>query len=255
MSDKNNNTRRPRIQPVSRETAYTKLKACSSFEEADRRLRLGWPVTEVARFIQEESGEYTDVTFDSLCETLSRYYATIPAAEKGTGVNSLVARKAAKALSDGLDEVEELKKLYEIQLERIEIDFQHEKNMNKLLPTTWKEIQVAMKLANQSAQLKMDLGLVKRQIGQLDVSAGQHALEAGERYGRESVGKVMADPEARRRVLGLAEKLLVLGAKAGIEAVELDKVIEEEKEKEASVIDVTPVEHSEKEGTGEDNAD
>lgn len=237
MAKDNKTPRKPRLQPVSRDTSFTKLKACTSFTEADRRLRLGWSLADVARYMQEE-GDYTDVTHDSLSDVLSRYYDTIPAMEKALAINSPAQQKLAKQVNAGLDEVAEIQRLYDMQMERIEIDFTHEKNMNKLMPTTGKEIYVAMKLLNQSAQVKMDLGLIKRQLGSLEVN-GQLAAAAGEQYGRESVGKVLADPEARRKVLGLAEKLMLLAAKAGIDAAALSREVQEQ---EKNIIDVVPVE-------------
>ena len=99
-----------------------------------------------------------------------------------------------------------------------------------------------MKLLRQSAELKMDLGIVKRQLGTMEVT-GQLAADAGDRYGKDYIGKVIADPDSRRKVLGLAERLLALGAKASIDAIAMiGEVADKKREQETAVeniIDVT----------------
>ena len=230
MSD----NRRPRLQPVSRDTKFAKLKACSSFEEADRRLRLGCTFVEVARFVQEERQEYTDITHESMCDVLAKYYESIPQTEKALAVNGPIARKLAKQINYNLDEVEELEKLYALQMKRIAIGHGHEENMNMQLPNMGKEIFVAMKILNQTAQLKMDIGITKRQLGQLDIN-GQQALEVGERYGNENVSKVLSDPESRRKVMLLAEQLIKKGLKINPDAVITER-------QESDIIDVEPIE-------------
>jgi hypothetical protein len=220
LSDQNKKNRRPPIKPVSRDTKFVKLKACQCFDEADRRLRLGQSFTDIARFIQQDNQEYTETAEAHLVNVLTEYYESIPLIEKAMGANSPTQRKLAKQLDSGLDEVAELERVYKIQMERVENLVQQEKNMGIALKDfTGKEIWFAVKILEQSSKLKMDLGIVKRQLGQLDIGSAPAALELGERYGRESVGKVLSDPEARRRVLALAEKLITLSDKAGINDV------------------------------------
>ncbi len=212
-----------RIRPVSRPThsAYSRLKSMQNFAEVDRRVRLGWSPNDVAVSIHEEFKELLDVSVKYLKKLIERYRTLIPPAElSAVSPNSLLGKHIAKRMSQGIDELAELERLYQVHIERIDIDIANEKRINKLLPSTQQEIVVAMKLLKQSSDLKMDLGLTKRQLGSMEVT-GTLAADATTRYGRESVGKTIADPESRRNVLGIAEKLMLLAEKAGIDAVNL----------------------------------
>lgn len=212
--------RRPTIKPISRITssAFSRLKNAKCFAEVDRRVRLGWSSMDVASAIHEEFGEMTETPIKYLKKLIDRYRNSIPPSELSiVSPTSLLGRNLAKRMSQGLDELAEVERLYRMQMARIEIDMDNERKITKLLPTTGNEIFIAMKLLKQSSDLKMDMGLVKRQLGSVEMT-GQLAAEASERYGKDSVGKVLADPESRRKVLGLAERLLAIGSKANLDA-------------------------------------
>lgn len=221
----NGSERRPTIRPESREAEgrFKKLKLLKSFAEVERRLRMGWSAPACAKMVQEEFNEYTDITRDSLCTIISEFASTIPPAEMGLAVGSPAYKRAAKKLNEGLDELDEIEKLYRMQMARLDIDIATEQKIKKLFPTTKNEVFIAMKLLNLSAQLKMDLGLVKRQLGTMEVN-GQIAAEATERYGRDSVGKVLADPDSRRKVLQLAEKFAAFTTKAGVDTIDIGAI-------------------------------
>lgn len=239
------------VKPISRSApgALAKLKNCRCFPELDRRLRLGWATSDLATMVQEEYGECKDVAVKYLQKLIDTYRKAIPSAELAiSSSNSLVARNAIKRVAEGLDELKELERLYQMQVERIGIDVENEKKINKLFPGTGREIFIAMKLVNQSAQLKMDLGLLKRQMGSVEMT-GALAADVGQRYGKDSLGKVVADPDSRRKVLGLVEKFVTLGAKASLDAVDiLGQAYEGQASEDTApenskdVIDVTPTE-------------
>lgn len=215
-------SRKPRISAVSRGGGgpLGRLGACACFPEIDRRIRLGWTTPALVKAIQEEFGELGDLSIPYVKKLLDQYRSSIPPAELSmASANSVVARNANRKLSDGINELDELEKLYKLQMDRINIDFDKEQKLGKLFNGTGREVFVAMKILRQSAELKMDLGLVKRQLGTMEVT-GQVAAEVTERYGKDSIGKVISDPESRRKVLGLAERLFQLGAKAGIDVAD-----------------------------------
>jgi hypothetical protein len=244
---KNKNTgRKPVIRPVSRITSgpLGKLRSTHCFPEIDRRIRLGWSVSDVADMIQEEYKECTDTSKKYLRKLLDDYRKSIPPAELSmTSSNSLISRNATKVVAQGIDELIELEKLYNVQYRRIMMEVGNEEKINKLFPNTGREVFVAMKLLRQSAELKMDLGLVKRQLGHVEVT-GQLAADVSDRYGKDSIGKVISDPESRRKVLGIAERLIQLGAKASLDAVEmLGQAAQERRALErGNIIDVEAVE-------------
>lgn len=236
--------RAPGVRPISRITSggLSKLKSARCFPEIDRRMRLGWSTSDLVSMIRDEYNECLDIKESYLRKVVDLYRKSIPPAELTMSPVSVISRNATKKVSEGLDELSELEKLYNLQLDRISIDVDNEKKIKKLFPTTGREVFVAMKLLRQSAELKMDLGLVKRQLGTMEVT-GQLAADVSDRYGKDHLGKVIADPDSRRKVLGLAERLLAVGAKASIDAIAIlgeaaDKNREQE-EAETSVIDVT----------------
>lgn len=227
-NNRDDGTRKPRLMPVSRQNTGNKFMTCQCFSEIDRRIRLGWTTTALVKSIQEEFGELKELSPIYLKKLLDEYRASIPPAELSMlSSNSMIARNATKKIADGINELDELEKLYKIQMDRINIDYDKEKMLGKLMNNTGREVFVAMKILRQSAELKMDLGLIKRQLGTMEVT-GQVAAEVTERYGKDSIGKVISDPDSRRKVLGLAERLFQLGAKAGIDVADtLGKIGEE----------------------------
>lgn len=224
MDDKNESTsggKRPRIKPVSRITSstYARLRSASFFPEIDRRLRLGWSCMDLARAIQEEFNDFKDTPVKYLRKLLDRYRSSIPPAELSmVSQDSYISRTATRKVAAGIDELAELERLYAMQMARIDIDIKNENTISKLLNTTGNEIYIAMKILKQSADLKMDLGLTKRQLGAVEVT-GQMAAEIGARHGDESIGKAIADPNSRRKVLHIAERIMALSERAGIDVV------------------------------------
>lgn len=216
--------RRPSIKPVSRDTPNAKkgaaLRDCRCFDEVERRVRMGWSSNDVVRMVQEEKDELTHLSAKYVKKMVDEFRQSIPPAELVLSTrNPIAAKHANTKLSNGLNELSELQRLYEMQMKRVEIDVTNETNINKLFPTTGREIFVAMKILKQSAELKMDLGLAKRQLGELAVT-GQASMQIASRHG-ESVGTVMTDPDSRRRVLGMVETLIALGSQTGVDAADM----------------------------------
>jgi hypothetical protein len=222
---KNGSPRSRRIKPTSRQESFVRLRDLKCFAEAHDRLAQGWPCPEVARFIQDLKGEYTNVTRVGLINILKNYRKTIPAAELAMHKVPKDVQRAVELVEEGMDELVEMQKLYRLQMNRVDIDMQTEAKINKLLPSMTQEIRTAREILNNYAQLKMDLGLSKRQLGKLDVDA-RVVAEAVVRYG-DTVGEVIQNPESRRKVLGLAQRLLASAAKE----------VRSEKAAEAIVID------------------
>jgi len=216
--------RRPPIKAVSRDVPKKQkgqaLRECRCFDEVERRIRMGWSSNDIVRMIQEEKGELENYSAKYVKKMVDEFRQSIPPAELVLSTrNPIAAKHANTKLSNGLNELSELQRLYEMQMKRVEIDVTNEQNINKLFPTTGREIFVAMKILKQSADLKMDLGLAKRQLGELAVT-GQASMQIASRHG-EGVAGVMTDPDSRRRVLGMVETLMALGAKANVDAADL----------------------------------
>jgi hypothetical protein len=167
----------------------------------------------VAHFIQEERNELTHLSPVYLQNLLTEYRLSLPAAQRAGPMN-VVFQKAVKEVQEGLNELDELHSLYKLQMERIKIDFQTEKNIKKLLPSMTQEVRTAREILSSAAQLKMDLGIHDRKLGTVGVEATILADVATRYADSPGVVKVLDSAESRRKVLAVAEKLLSMADRA-----------------------------------------
>lgn len=206
--------KKPRVRPISRRRDFSTIRNLKCFKELHKRLiEQGHPVKTTARWIQEERNELTDLPFETVAKFLYDYRESIPATQRAKPLN-LAVEKAVEEVHEGIEELQELHRLYKVQMQRIEIDFQTEKNIKKLLPTMSQEIRTAREILSASAQLKMDLGLNERHLGTVDVETTLLADVAEKYADSPAVAKVLDDGESRRKVLGLAERLLSIADRA-----------------------------------------
>jgi hypothetical protein len=195
----------------------------------------GWTISQLVQYIQEDEGEAQEMPSQNLFKLLEGYRKTIPPGEflSKQPPPDIVQQRMSKVhktvidkLKKGLNELEELHKLYDTQLERIGIDLEAEKTNGKLFPSMSNEVRIAKEILESSSRLKQELGLTKKHLGQIDVET-RFIADAADRYG-EGAKRVLQNPESRRKVLSLAERFLSL------EAPEEKK--EEEAEEEKPVV-------------------
>jgi len=210
-----------RMKPKARRDGHGKLRAMRCFQEVHERIRQGWPMTELARWIQEDKEEYLDVKRQALINVLKNYRSSIPPGE-------LVEKRLPKAFVDakkeidsGIDELTELTELYRLQMERVKIDFEKEKMIDKLLPTMTGEIKEARQLLESMIGVKDALGLTDKSPTEHNINItaeveGQLAEDVG-KFASEAVAKTLESPESRRRVTGVVDRFLHLSDK-GVEA-------------------------------------
>ena len=197
-----------RVKPVSRKyDRFERLRSLKCFDDINEMLVTGWPIAEVAKYIQGTKREYTDIEELSLIYILQAFRRSLPP-------STLVARrlpqafqKASQEVRDGLDVLAEMSKLYEIQMKRVEIDFKLEQKAQKLIPSMTQEVKEARGILEGIQKMKMDLGLDERHLGTLQIDSGA-TDEVVTRYGRSSVRRVLEDPKASRKVLSLAERFV-----------------------------------------------
>jgi hypothetical protein len=232
MAAKPKSTNKKRINPTKRDTGFKLLRAMKCFQTVHEYLCEGMLAREVARYIQEDCREYKQAKRSTLETVLNNYRNTIPPAQLIKRRMPKLFHKVATEVNNKLDELEEYEKLYKMQMERINVDFQTEKKINKLMPTMTQEIRVAREILSSYADLKMDLGLSKRHLGQVDVDT-RIIADISAKYETEVVGHVVSKPESRRKLMQLADKLL--GIEAGDDLFAVD---------EEEIIDVTPSEET-----------
>jgi hypothetical protein len=149
---------------------FSKLKELPYFDEIDRRIRAGFAVEEVAEWMQEDLNLRTEIKRESLVRQLYRYKKDIPPGELLTENEPLYVRKAVEKMGRGIDELEEMKKLYLYQLKRISIDGSTESKINKLFGSQSKEIKLAYDMLQQMMQKKMELGILSKAPEKVDVT-------------------------------------------------------------------------------------
>lgn len=195
------------IPPTNRKRDHARIRNLKCYNELFERILDGWPIGLLAKFVQKTQKESTDITHEGLCLALARFRKDLPA---GTLIKKRFPneyKRAKEKVETSIDELSELGRLYQLQMERIQISFGHEKKLKVLMPTTGQEVRIAKEILTSAATLKMDLGLAKRHIGQVDVEAKiMHDVVA--RYNKPEIQEVMNDPQSRKKVLGLVERLL-----------------------------------------------
>ena len=106
----------------------------------------------------------------------------------------------------GLNEVDEVERLYRLQLSRIEIGVMAEKKVggiNKLMAV---EVSTALELLRRSHEIKMDQGQGGgRDLGTVTVRP-ELMVEVKEKYGDDMLS-ALQDPESRNKVLSIAKSL------------------------------------------------
>lgn len=197
-----------RIRPVSRSTNFASVRNLKCFKELHKKLvEEGVSGRIVAAWVQDERNEMTHMTPASLVNLLTEYRMSIPATKRAGPLN-IVFEKSVAEVKAGLDELDEMHRLYKMQMERVGIDFQTEKNIKKLLPSMTQEIRTAREILSSAAQLKMDLGINDRKLGSVNVDATLMADVASRYADNPGVAKVLDSSESRRKVLAIAERLL-----------------------------------------------
>lgn len=207
---------------MGRGVPYERIKGLGCFEEVYERLCAGYPTPDVARYIQDEEGEYRDVGRRSLAEMLRRY-----ADEEIVGADLIAPRlphlvvKAQKEFNDRLEDLRRLERAYEALLYRFDLAHGEERRGGGVNPDVDRQAKVLIDLVAKMHDIKMDLGLTgSRDLGTLTVSA-ERLAEIKERYG-EGAARAFADPVQRAQVLGLLKRVLRLAGRDDAEQAVID---------------------------------
>jgi hypothetical protein len=205
--------------------AFHRIKSLRCFKDMREKLVDGWSLGKVAEFIQEDNGESTDISKESLIAILHKYKKTIPAGEIASKTLPPAVVDAMKEATEAFDELQALEELFKLQRSRISIDNTIEKNIKKLMPTLTQDIRVATEIALAISKLKNEKGLTPRHLGTIthDVQGEVSHTEII----NPMVTKVLENAQSRRKVLGVMQRLLVSAEKLGDTAAD-------------TIIDITP---------------
>lgn len=228
-----------RLKSVSgiRHRRFTKLHAIKCFEAFRERLLAGWPVNQLVRFIQVDNKELTDLDPKKVSAMVVGYQRSLPPAAfmKPPAPPDIVNQRmtpihdrAISTISKGLDEIQELEKLFRLQLERIDIDLAVERHQKKLIPSMTQEVRIAKELLESSARLKMDLGLKTRHLGVMETEA-RITTEVVEKYGDARVASALGDSQSRQRLAGVVaafERFMLADGESDSEQADLMNELE-----------------------------
>lgn len=185
---------------------FPKLFGLRCWDMAQEKIKAGVALEEVARWIQEDMLEYSDSKRESLTRQLYRFKSELPESEivreKPTYVD-----EAVEKMRRGINELDELEKLYLLQLKRISLDASTEDRINKLFKTTNREIELAQNILVRRLEMKQKMGLVDTIPQSFDVT--QRSMNANLNItapGPDVLGAV--DDERRMKLGVMAEKII-----------------------------------------------
>jgi len=207
--------RKGSVRPVSRAARFERLRSLRCFDLVQERVKQGWPLAEVARYIQEDHQEALDTPRTALMAILKQFRASLPPGQLVEQRLPQVFQEAVARIETSLDEVVEMETLYALQMQRVRMDFETEKKINKLLPSMTSEIREARQILESVANLKMELGLKQRAATEHTMSMeidGQLEGDLAQHFGSAAAKKVLTDAESRRKVSGIVERFLKLSA-------------------------------------------
>ena len=184
---------------------FPKLHALKCWPEALRRLKGGLTPEEVARFIQDERFEYLDAKRNTLTRTLYRFRGELDPSELEPPETTWLDKKLEK--TPRMESVlEELQKLYHLQVARISLDAATEFKINKLFRTTNSEIGLASSLLSKIAETRFKMGL------DVDATAGASTTSTPGGVGEiaAQLGCGTLDDERMLRI-GIAARAIIQG--------------------------------------------
>jgi hypothetical protein len=201
---------------MSKIVPFARIKGLRCHTEVVERLVAGYPCPDVARYIQEEEGEYLDVDRKSLSRMLLRYVSEeVSEADLISPRLPHLVIKAAKEFGDRMEDLRRLERTYEVALYRLDLAHGRERRTGDIDAGVDKQMKVLIDLVAQMHAIKMDLGLTgSRDLGTLTVSA-ERLEEIRTRYG-EGAARAFADPVQRAQVLGLLKRVMRLSGRQDV---------------------------------------
>jgi hypothetical protein len=214
--------------PAGESDPLLRLKSLECFAEVRERLCKGWSVNVVARFVQEERGEATDLKVGTLALQMREYRRTeIPDIELAKHALPSVHAEATQRVTEGLDALSELEDLYRLQRKRLAIDVTTEENINKLFKSTVREVKEARVILQAYAQIQMDLGITKRHLGKLEVDSGAPQVVVST---ESALRDVANNPKSRQKALTMVGQMMELAKRRSVEIEKDAKSTEAETE-------------------------
>lgn len=196
--------------------AKDRFEDLACWPEAEAKLKLGLAVTTVAAWMQEEAEALPELSRTALVKALYRVRDEMPLTDLAKVAPTWLQTKLATARR-GVNELEELEKLYLLQMARISTGMEFEERAKFLKKDMWRDLQLGKDLLTAMAELKMELGVYARSDRNVNLIPGDTSAT--------HFGQALSemDPDRRRKVTAVAQKMFeVMQASAlAVEAVEI----------------------------------
>lgn len=216
---------------------YKRFRNLSCREELDVRLKSDNTISSTTKWLQEEKQECTDISPASLRTMLTNYKNNYLLKQEiaQESYNKRYGRYSLKRnVSKELDELEELEKLYDLHVNRIEDGRKSEIEVGMINKQVSKDIGLAVNILKKHHDIKMDLGIDGgRNLGTMGVR--QEFTEIIRKSHGKEVADAFSNPGSRSKVLGAARALLSQGVDdLDVEDAEFELVDEPTDEKGSS---------------------
>jgi hypothetical protein len=191
------------------------IRSLSCYNEVKEMLERGLSTSVIAKFIQEDQGELTNMTAESLGARLRQFRQQIVTptqvivSQSNPGAAKRVLSDAITTLDKSINESHALRKLLQVQFERIQEGREQEISDGRLSQQTNRDIELAAEIIEKHAKIRVDLGLPALKMDDLGDDPIQ-TLESQYKDVGGSVRRVLSDEGSRRRVLSIVEKVSAL---------------------------------------------
>jgi hypothetical protein len=191
----------------------SKIETLNCFEDVKNMFLAGYKIPEISKFIHEEAKECLDIERFSLNKSLQRYITNNLPKEQLKEIVPSTVSMLKDSLQENIDPIHALNILLAIQMDRVMIEYAIEKNIGKTMTSNTKSVDVAAKITHLLDRATSE-DLVRRLKGaSQDKTPGDTLDNIGklhdayaQRYG-EVAANVIANPDARRRILNIMEKI------------------------------------------------
>ena len=159
--------------------AHEAFREMDHFQEFHQLVCSGLGPEKIAKKMHEEWDERTDIKRDSLIRAIYRYKKDVPANQLADGGVPDYVKRRLDDFAGEVDEVEELTKLYRLQVRRIMLAYNQEDEIGFLQKYTRKELEEARNLIMALAELKIKLGVLDAEPDKFELSvSSKGVLEA-----------------------------------------------------------------------------
>ena len=184
-----------RQRPPRTRDPGSRLRSLGCFKEVSQMVREGGYLRRIARYIQVECGELTELSDKAVMYMLHEYRDYIFSED----VISDTTPDAGGVSEDPFRELHLMQQNMELVNERIQMEVATERQLNKLFSTTHKEFLTLQRLGDSILKKKKELNL-------LDQSRGGMRQRVGSGLpGKLDVVEEMANPASRQRILNFID--------------------------------------------------